>query len=249
MGRSHALSGALVGVGVVAAVPGEPWPVSLLVVAVTGGSALLPDLDHPSSTVARSLGPVTRWMARLLAWLSLVVYHATRAEGDSATRGSGHRLATHTVPGCLLAGGLVFALGVASPIALAVAVGLLVGLLGLGLRVAGVSAALAGAGVAYWAGDTYPGWSWLYGVCVAIGCLIHVAGDMVTPQGVPVAWPLRLGDERWRFLATPVTFPAGGMEEKTLVAPALLVCLVGASAWVTGVVPVVVAAVSSAAGQ
>jgi membrane-bound metal-dependent hydrolase YbcI (DUF457 family) len=249
MGRSHALSGALGGVGVVAVVPGEPWPVALLAIAVTGGAALLPDLDHPPSTAARSLGPLTRLLARFLGWLSLVVYQATRGDGDQAGRQSGHRLATHTVPGCLLAGGLVYALGSVSPVALAVACGLLAGLLGLGLQAAGFASAVAGAAVSYWCGLQYPGWSWLFAVCVSLGCLVHVAGDSVTSQGVPVAWPLLLGDERWRFLSTPVTFPAGGFEEKTFVAPGLLVALVCSGVWVTGVGPAVWAAIEKTGGS
>ncbi|TDB73790.1 hydrolase, partial [Micromonospora sp. KC721] len=68
MGRSHALSGAVTWLGgcALAAGLGARPAVGTVVVgaAVTAGAALLPDLDHPGSVVARSLGPVTRLIAR-----------------------------------------------------------------------------------------------------------------------------------------------------------------------------------------
>ena len=89
MGRSHALSGAVVWVGgcAVAAGLGAQPAVATVVVgaAVTAGGALLPDFDHPGSVVARSLGPVTR----LVAWLTAASARALRAASCDCCAGRG----------------------------------------------------------------------------------------------------------------------------------------------------------------
>lgn len=247
MGRQHALTGLLAGVGIAALIPAAPLPIRALAVIVTGGASLLPDLDHPSATAARSLGLLTKTIAKLIDRMSLVIYHATREPGDPAGRASGHRLFTHTVAGCLLAGVLAGVLTVASPVAGAVACGLLAGLLGLGLRVAGFGLASATGGVAWFALTHHSGWWWLVPLCVAAGCVIHICGDAVTNTGVPLLWPLVRGGQRWGRIRTPVTFEAGGAEETRLVAPALVLGLGASVAQVTGVLPVVVQAAIGAA--
>ena len=74
MGRTHATSGA---VAFLAALPVLTWaddshgPVTVAVGALTAaGGAMLPDLDHPQATIARSLGPATRLLSELVARLS-----------------------------------------------------------------------------------------------------------------------------------------------------------------------------------
>lgn len=52
---------------------------------ICAGAALLPDLDHPGGTVARSLPPVSRWLARGLSRLA-----------------GGHRRGTHSLLGLLV---------------------------------------------------------------------------------------------------------------------------------------------------
>ena len=128
MGRGHATSGYLGGLGMVAALPWAPWSVRLLAVAVTGGAALLPDLDTASSTASRSLGFLTRWIAHGVAWVSIEVYHATRLDGDPAARDNPHRLITHTPVGSLAFGGVVAVACLAHPIAGGVVIGLLIAL-------------------------------------------------------------------------------------------------------------------------
>ena len=238
IGRSHALCGILAGCGVAAVVPSAPWPVRILAVAVTGGAALLPDLDTPTSTAARSLGPVTRLAARAVAASSLAVYHATRTDADPADRRDGHRLATHTVPACLAAGAGVAVAAAAHPVGLVVVASLLAGLLGLGVRLCGASLAVLGGTVGWWATTQAPGWWWLYGAATTVGCLVHLAGDLVTKAGVPVWWPLQRGGRRWAPVTTPATFRAGGAEETAIVTPLLGVAVVLAAGGVSGVLPV-----------
>ena len=56
---------------------------------ICAGAALLPDMDHPGGTVARSLPPLSRWLAR----------------GVSRV-GGGHRHGTHSLVGLLVVTGL-----------------------------------------------------------------------------------------------------------------------------------------------
>lgn len=71
MGRTHALSGAVLGLAVCSAVPPPPVLVPV-VVAVCALAAFAPDLDHPSSVAARALPPVTWLLCRVIRWLSRV---------------------------------------------------------------------------------------------------------------------------------------------------------------------------------
>lgn len=244
MGRQHAACGLLSGVGFTACLSGAPIGIRALVVIVSGGAALLPDLDHPSATAARSLGVVTRLLAHGVDHLSLMIYHATRSPGDVADRRSGHRLFTHTWPACLLAGLLVGFLAVVSTVALAVTCGLLAGLLALGFRTAGFGIAVSTLAGSWWLLDHYSGWSWTVPVAVTVGCIVHTLGDWVTNSGVPLLWPLVSQGKRWRLVHAPVTFSAGDAVETRLVAPLLVVCLVVSTAQVTGVLPAVISAVS-----
>ena len=206
----HTISGLLGGCLLIAAIPSAPVPVEALMVLTCGGAALLPDLDHPGSKAARSLGIVTRLLARMLDALSLAVYHATRSERDFATREGGHRLLTHTIPGCLLFGALASLACFLHPGAGASLLGLLAGLLGLGLKQAGASLALVTGGGAWWVLTTFPAWSAVYGVAVFVGCLSHLGGDVVTNSGIPLVWPIEVGGKRWHKVSTPATFDTGG---------------------------------------
>jgi membrane-bound metal-dependent hydrolase YbcI (DUF457 family) len=242
MGHSHAMSGVAVACYLVPLSP-APWPVELLAVALFGGGALLPDIDHPGSSVARSLGIVTNTIARLVDRLALTIYHATRTPLDPAERRGGHRLITHTYVGSAVFGLLVMVACLASRVSGAVVVALVVGLLGHGTRrtvgrflrkVLGIrlAAALVLAGVsgglAYWVSGEYPGWWWLYGVSVALGCVIHREGDWCTNSGVPRRlWPRLKNGRRWDKSKAPATFDTGSDTELRFVRRALGVGLLG----------------------
>ena len=243
MGYSHAVSGVAVGCGLAALCP-APWPVEALAVAVFGGAALLPDIDHVNSTVARSLGPLTNTISRAVDWLSVELYHATRTPLDPASRTNGHRLITHTPVGSAV---LATLFGVAfwwGPVSCAVAVGLVCALLAHGTRavakpllrkllgfrgaVAPTVAVVCGVsayGVSIW----YPGWWWLYAVAVLGGCLIHREGDWCTNSGVPYRrWPMLVDGCRWAKSTAPATFKTGQHFEHFAVRPLLYAgCLLG----------------------
>jgi membrane-bound metal-dependent hydrolase YbcI (DUF457 family) len=213
MGRSHALSGATVWLlGTAAAHTLGAHPSVLGTAAgtiVCAGSALLPDIDHHSSKIARAtsvvIGPIDvgvwSWgpwrigpalaAARFSAWV-----HERSREPTERPNRSGHRAFTHT--------GL-FALGVGSAVMQA-------------LLVASIWLPLLA------------GWSWL-GAAVAAGCLTHTLGDSLTVSGVPLWWPARIDGCRWyawglRLIRTD------HWGERRVVVP-LLVLGAGVGAWFT----------------
>jgi membrane-bound metal-dependent hydrolase YbcI (DUF457 family) len=263
MGTQHAMTGTLAGMGAAAALPMAPTPVRALVVIVFGGAALLPDLDHPSATAARSLGLVTRAIAYGMDRLSLQIYHATAGPKDPRDRASGHRLFTHTPVACVLAGAITGLIALAYPPAAALVCALLGGLLTLplsrffrfvaastrlALRVTVTAVApgvgrdlerfvrdlnqavgwlffLAGGGLGWWVLTTMPVWAWTIPVAVTLGCLVHIAGDLVTNSGVPILWCPLVGthrERRWAPVRTFSFFDAGGPEELGIIRWVLL---------------------------
>jgi membrane-bound metal-dependent hydrolase YbcI (DUF457 family) len=208
LGRTHALSGAALFLAV------APWlgeftpigiPEMMVGAVVTAGTAMLPDLDHPSSSVARTFG----WPTMLLS------------KGVSRLAG-GHRKATHGLLFCGLAGVLAGAAVATGPVGQAVVVTLA---LGLGLRALGFTrggvvanlGTFAVCGAAAIAAAASLNLAWLP-AAYALGCLAHLAGDLCTESGVPLLWPL---PAKLRV----ATIDTGGAVEKRLVAPLLIVAM------------------------
>ncbi|GGK24693.1 membrane protein [Pilimelia terevasa] len=227
MGRSHALSGVVVwlaGCAVVERVgPDLGWRSLAVGALVAGGAALAPDLDHPGSTAARVLGPVTRWAARGVDAVAVRVRDRTCA--CCARRGGGHRTLTHTALFAVALGALAALAGWAGPFGAAAVVYLSAALAMHGLlrrrtrgpfggHAVGLLAAAATVGAA-------PGGSWWWlGLPVFVGCLTHTLGDSLTVYGTPLLWPLRVRGCRWALLGTPrrLRFRTGGTGERVAVA-------------------------------
>lgn len=238
MGRSHAVSGAAVWLGgcVVASAVGAHLDALTLFVGagVTAGAALLPDLDHPCSRVARSCGPVSRLVAKGTARLSARIHAATRTSLDRPDR-SGHRTVLHTACFAVLAG-LVTA-AVCSLVGHWAAAAVLGGFVGLGWSSVRSRGALVAAGtaasLAAWALPA-ASWWWL-GLPIAVGCLAHCLGDALTNSGCPILWPLVIAGRRWFPVGPPKAWRFGtdGPVERWLVMPLLLVALAG-EMWLLG---------------
>lgn len=175
LGRSHALSGALVALALapLAHLAVDPTIEAVLLAA---GATLLPDLDHHGSTAAHALGPVSRLAA------------------GGVQRLAGHRGALHSLAAALIVGSLVAFTALLSPLAVPVVAGAVTGLGVLGLwhrrgrRRLALLAAL-GVAVAWLMGATLP--AAVLGVVVGGGMIVHLAGDSLTTGGVPLLWPLR----------------------------------------------------------
>jgi membrane-bound metal-dependent hydrolase YbcI (DUF457 family) len=190
LGHSHATSGALVwAVAAAAALPEKVIGIHLgttdilLGAFLCAGAALLPDLDHPSGTIAHFFGPVSHYLCRFVCWAS-----------------GGHRHATHS----LLFVALMFGGSWAGihylhrPFTLAsvfVLLSLAIRALrlcppGQGIHSWGTVTVLAVAGTAMvdrWIGLT-PQWM---PFAIGLGTLAHLVGDCFTREGCPLFWPVR----------------------------------------------------------
>ena len=210
LGRTHALSGAVAGAAAGLTLA-HLTPAGVAVAAVlTAGSAVLPDIDHPDATIARSFGVLTR----AFAWL---VEHVS----------GGHRHGTHSLVGiAAFSAAATAAVRYRHPlpgeIALAVLLTLVLAAALRALRIGGHAAdllALAGAAGVIWTGFGIATLGW----AVALGATTHIAGDALTDEGVPLLWPL--SRKHIRFLPEPLAFTTGTRPERWLVAPLLLVAL------------------------
>lgn len=225
LGRTHALSGAAGWLGgcVALAAAGHPPAGSTAVVGaiVSAGFALAPDIDHPLSTIARPLGPVTRLTARAVAAAAGRLRAVSCDHCEQRPFRGGHRAATHTAAfaaaagwaatvGGLLAGAYV---GLAVVwVAAGLAARAMLSPKQRGTLGAALLATLITGAVAVTVG---PSWWWI-GLPVAWGVLAHSLGDAATKSGAPLAWPLRIRGCRWQALGTPrwLRFRTGGIAEQ-----------------------------------
>lgn len=203
MGRTHALSGA---VAMLATLTATNWhhsslPTLTVATLTATGAALLPDLDHPHSTISRSLGPLSRVLSNLVAAIA-----------------GGHRHATHSLLGTAAATLATAALVAAGRWPLLICIGFLIALgagsLGLTpgrtphLLLVATAIGLLTLAIHHGADPT------LTPLAVAVGCASHIAGDLLTGDGVALFHPLR---SRVRVAG----LRTGGVVEKLLVGPSL----------------------------
>lgn len=227
MGRTHTTSAAagwLAGCATATAVGWTPSTTAVIVGAlVAAGSALLPDIDHPQSTISASLGPITGIIAWLVAaggaWLRGASCDHCRQRRD----GGGHRMVTHTVVFALgvglavTAAGWAFGSSAGLPVvwmATALTARVMLtrrqrGAFGAVAAACLVTAAVGGTAAASW---------WWIGLPVAWGTLAHSLGDAATLSGAPLAWPLRVAGCRWTRIGTPrvLRFRTGGGVEQVV---------------------------------
>lgn len=235
LGVSHATSGAVLGLAVAGYVPRvlglDPTAGTVLTfAAVCAGAALLPDLDHPSSTATRHFTVASLLASRLVRPLSGLVYRLTRARRDTG-KGT-HRGLTHTVVGAVLLG---LAINLASarwgaPVLIGTLfVCLALAIKGLDAIVPGPPSLVIAAGLTFAVEQYVPGGTagtagWL-GTAVTLGMVVHSLGDAVTESGAPLLWPLTIRQRRWYPVGSPraLRFRTGGRTESWVVAPALTV--------------------------
>ncbi|WP_089206350.1 metal-dependent hydrolase [Streptosporangium subroseum] len=232
MGHTHALTGAIAWLGVAPALAALPLltetsrftETGIMVNALTpaefvagaivcAGAAMLPDLDHPSATIAQTFGPITWGLSKVVAWLS-----------------GGHRNATHSLAFAIAMGFGTHYLASNFMIGRDIMVVLLIGLslrsIGIGIPGKKFSSAILNIGMT--AGlfvvfrSENVGYAWL-GLAVAVGCLIHVLGDCCTEKGCPVLWPLQ---QNW-LLPWKIGIKTGKKFEQKFLAPVLSVVVLG----------------------
>ena len=236
MGPSHALSGAAVwlagswALDHFAGYGQSPLAIGVGTLVCAGG-ALLPDLDlsgrvttnQGGATVARTFGVFSLFIAEVVEKISLGVYTATKLSKDPR-RINGHRTLTHTLPFAALVGWGTTTL--AGHFGRWAVIGIVFFMAGLALRglfdgwaeragwliVTIVSAVIAFFTVANLPGDRgYP----MLGLAVGIGCVVHLLGDMITKNGVPILWPIPLNRRMWKMVGIPngIAVKVGGTGE------------------------------------
>lgn len=236
MGHTHAMTGAVAWLGLAPALSVLPLlnessryietgimatamaPTELVAGAIVcAGAAMLPDLDHPSATIAQTFGPVTWGLSKIVAWLS-----------------GGHRGMTHSLVFAVAIGFGAHWLASTYPIGRDIMVVLLIGLalraIGIGIPGNRLGSAMINVGIT--AGlfvvfrSMEVGYAWL-GMAVGLGCLIHVVGDCMTERGCPVLWPLA---QRW-VLPWKIGIKTGKKFEQKILAPILSVVIIGLLFW------------------
>jgi membrane-bound metal-dependent hydrolase YbcI (DUF457 family) len=236
MGPSHALSGAAVWLAGSWALDHfyaygqSPLAIGVGTVVCAGG-ALLPDLDlsgrvtrnQGGATVARTFGVFSLFAAEVIEKVSLGVYSATKLSRDPR-RVNGHRTLTHTVPFAALVGwGTTALCGHFGKWAVVGVMFLMAGLALRGLfdgwaeRAGWLIVTIVSAVVAFLTGANLPGDRGypLLGLAVGVGCFVHLLGDMITKNGVPILWPIPLGRRMWRMIGVPngIAVKVGGPGE------------------------------------
>ena len=209
LGHSHALSGLAAGAATLPWAPVQGAVAQGAWIAAVGGFAMLPDLDHRSSTVSDMWGPVTDVPAGAIGALA-----------------GGHRWGTHdAVLAPLAFGALATAASGAfwsSLLLLAMAIGL--ALRALHFVIPGrTETTILGNLLLSWGGawlllDHMAPPAWLPWA-VAAGVLTHIAGDAITTAGVPV--PLLWLVRRKRLALSPIR--TGATIEKVALVPLFLV--------------------------
>jgi membrane-bound metal-dependent hydrolase YbcI (DUF457 family) len=258
MGPSHALSGAAVWLAGSWAVRevfdyGQSATTIVIGAAVCAGGALLPDLDMSGkvtqykggSTVSRSFGVVSLFLAEVIEKISLGVYHMTKLSKDP-DRENGHRTLTHTLPFALLMG--AGATWLCSNYGRWAVMGILFFMFGLALRglfhnwahrAGWILVTICSAAAAYGAYTFLPqehrGYE-MIGIAVGVGCFVHLMGDIITRAGVPILWPIPTGKRMWRMIGLPdaISIEAGSkIETRVLSVVFVLVSLAAGAGLLT----------------
>lgn len=255
-GAAFALSSAAFGFGPVQAAT-TPFAVVALYTAVLAGGSLWPDWDSKPSTVVRSFGIFGTMAHEFINAISVLVFSITRSRRDSHREG-GHRTLFHTILFALFTGATIstlaslpqqvtilnkdFTLGQIFAL-LTMWAFLHVGIAGLFektikkarglLSVYGVMfASLAGTFlISYLMPEKQTYW-WL-GLAATIGMIMHLLGDMITKQGIPMFWPIPIIGKRWYEVTLPsfLRIKAGGDFENMVLMPIFTLIAFGSAAY------------------
>jgi membrane-bound metal-dependent hydrolase YbcI (DUF457 family) len=217
MGKTHALTGAATVAVVWAASHGVYLPTEVAIGGTTLiGATMLPDIDHPNSTASRTFGPITGTFCWVVGKLT-----------------GGHRRGTHSITGVAVLGilayvGLSFRHSLAGALVIIPMILALASLVRL-FKIPGWLDDLAPVPIvlALVILTSVPLWYVPY--ALAAGCLVHIAGDLITKVKIPIFWPFSPTGYALNLIKT------NGFTERWIITPACLITIV-AGAWkgVTG---------------
>ena len=240
LGRDHALSGAVV---FAALAPSLHVTAAHLAagVVLAAGAGVLPDIDHPDSTISRSFGFLTEWFAWMVDRISGGHRHGTHSLLGIAvfTAGAyGAGLFQLSEPKAAATGHLVFSWHIV-PAALVLALLYSSALRALQIGghfgdLLGIAAALVtcftGADLTQLAWG--PGTSRCSRSVTALGCAAHIAGDELTHGGCPLFWPVSMHE--FHLLPRPLQITTAKLCETWVIFPLLVVGLAVAVWHATG---------------
>jgi membrane-bound metal-dependent hydrolase YbcI (DUF457 family) len=223
LGRDHALSGAFAFAALAPSlhVTGAHLAVG---VAITAGAGVLPDIDHPDSTIARSFGFLTEAFSWLIDKISGGHRHGTHSLVGTAVFTAGALAAgnlqsswTHTPAHSAWSWHLLPAVLYLALLYSAALRALHIGghhgdLLGIGAAVVTV---YTGADVAQLTAWHIP----VLALATGLGCAAHIAGDELTHGGCPLLWPF--SDHEFHLLPRPLQFTTAKLAENWLIFPLL----------------------------
>jgi membrane-bound metal-dependent hydrolase YbcI (DUF457 family) len=238
LGRDHALSGAFAfaALGPTLHVTGSHLAAGVL---LTAGAGVLPDIDHPDSTIARSFGFLTRAFAWLVARISGGHRHGTHSLAGITLFSLGALAAgSYQLSGARVAGHAAFSWHMV-PAGIYLALLYSAGLRA--LRIGGHHGDVLGIGGAVI--TCYTGWDlfrvgvghWhvpLLALATALGCAAHIAGDELTHGGCPIFWPF--SEHEFHLLPRPLQITTAKIGENWIVFPLLTGALVLAVWHATG---------------
>ena len=211
MGPTHAMTGVAAGLGVAAAASHYGYSqlgvAEVIVLAgVTAGAALLPDIDHPSATLARTWGPLSRGVSKAVNSASAGIVNLTGNKRDKHCS-NGHRTFTHTLLFAVLAAFLTYAAVAAWGTAAALTIFYILTSLAMQTLLRDKTRSMgpllsnlvaAGATLAAWQMLPETMNPVLLAAVVFIGCVAHMIGDSVTISGIPALAPfVPVKGKRW----------------------------------------------------
>jgi membrane-bound metal-dependent hydrolase YbcI (DUF457 family) len=199
LGRDHALSGAFAfaALGPTLHVTGSHLAAGVL---LTAGAGVLPDIDHPDSTIARCFGFLTQAFAWVVARIS-----------------GGHRHGTHSLVGITAA--LYLALLYSAALRALHVGGHHGDLLGIGgaILTCYTGFDLFRIDLGHW---HVP----MLALATGLGCAAHIAGDELTHGGCPIFWPV--SEHEFHLVPRPLQFTTAKIGENWIVFPLLSGALV-----------------------
>ena len=230
LGRDHALSAAFAfaALGPSLHLTGSNLAAGLV---LTAGAGVLPDIDHPDSTIARSFGFLTEAFAGVVARLSGGHRHGTHSLAGIAVFTAGALAAgSFQLSGARAAGHAAFSWHMV-PAGLYLA--LLYSAALRALQVGGHHGDLLGIGGAVI--TCYTGWDlitvtmgpWhvpLLALATALGCAAHIAGDELTHGGCPLFWPV--SEHEFHLVPRPLQITTAKIGENWIIFPLLTGALV-----------------------
>lgn len=208
----------------------------ILVIALTSGSSLYPDIDNDPSTVTNKLGLLGKILSKLFGFVSIIVYNVAHTRKDK-TKSKTHRLIWHT-PFIWIVIGLLFHLTIpdtqtsgfeliksgwadnlslvifalVSYFAIWVALGFM---LPSSIRKFTFIPALLLTGFML----SLPV-SNIRGlvICISFGALLHVLEDFITQGSIPIAFPIPIKGQLWAkpWVLGKLQIYTGGATEKII---------------------------------